>query len=58
MAELNDPVEAPDVALTRLEAALDRIGRSARPAPPPSELAVRLDTLIARVRGALDEATA
>jgi hypothetical protein len=67
MAESNEPVEPPDAAMTRLEAALDRIERSARPgarleADPAAQLeesavAARLDTLIMHLRSALAEAT-
>jgi hypothetical protein len=66
MAERDEPVEAPEMAMTRLEAALERIERSAKPAgaaPPASgadqsEVAARLDTLITTLRNALAEATA
>jgi hypothetical protein len=65
MAETDEPVEAPDAAMARLEAALDRIERNAKPvgpsaipAPPDdSVLAVRLDNLITTLRNALAEAT-
>jgi hypothetical protein len=64
MAEKDEPVEAPDAAMTRLEAALERIERSAKPAVQPappldqSEVAARLDSLIITLRNALAEATA
>ena len=60
MAELDEPVEAPEVALTRLEAALERIERGAKPLPPVADsvLAARLDALIGTLRAALAEATA
>jgi hypothetical protein len=58
MSETNEPFEAPDVAMTRLEAALERIERSAKPAPvDQSVVAARLDGLIAHLRNALAEAT-
>jgi len=63
MAERDAPVESPEEAMTRLEAALDRIERSAKPAgqaaAPADEsvLAARLDTLITTLRNALAEAT-
>jgi hypothetical protein len=64
MAESDEPVEAPDMAMTRLEAALERIERSAKPAAPAavalrdeSVIAARLDTLITTLRNALAEAT-
>ena len=56
MAESDEPVEAPEVAMTRLEAALERIERSAKPADQ-SVVAARLDGLIAHLRAALAEAT-
>ena len=56
MAESDEPVETPDAAMTRLEAALDRIERSAKPVDQ-SEIAARLDTLITHLRNALTEAT-
>jgi hypothetical protein len=56
MAESDEPVETPDAAMTRLEAALDRIERSAKPVEQ-SEIAARLDTLITHLRNALTEAT-
>ncbi len=56
MAELDEPVEAPDAAMARLEAALERIERSAKPADP-SIVAARLDALITTLRNALAEAT-
>jgi len=54
------------MAMTRLEAALERIERSAKPAgaalpasgADQSEVAARLDTLITTLRNALAEATA
>ncbi len=66
MAERDEPVEAPDAAMTRLEAALERIERSAKPAVSAvaapgldqSEVAARLDSLITTLRNALAEATA
>jgi hypothetical protein len=65
MAERDEPIESPEAAMTRLEAALDRIERSAKPAgqtaiaAPADEavLAARLDTLITTLRNALAEAT-
>ncbi len=64
MAELDEPVEGQEEALSRLEAALDRIERNAKPAPsaeaPATDaamIAARLDTLIAQLRNALAEAT-
>jgi hypothetical protein len=58
MAESDEPVEAPEVAMTRLEAALERIERSAKPTPVDQSLvAERLDGLITRLRAALAEAT-
>jgi hypothetical protein len=64
MAESDEPVEAPDEAMTRLEAALERIERSAKPAAPSavaqldeSVIAARLDSLITTLRNALAEAT-
>ncbi len=66
MAESDEPVETPDAAMTRLEAALERIERSAKPAgyavaasgPDQSEVAARLESLITTLRNALAEATA
>ena len=59
MTELDEPVEAPEVAMTRLEAALGRIERSAKPAAPETTaIAARLDALITQLRSALDEAVA
>ena len=55
----DDPAEA----MTRLEAALERIAQLAQPAvaasggsPATAEAAYRLDTLIAQLRGAVGEA--
>ena len=56
-----DETDDPDIAAARLEAALERIAQAAAaprtPAPEPRDttaLAERLDTLIERVRDALD----
>jgi predicted trehalose synthase len=59
MAELDEPVEGQEEALSRLEAALDRIERHARPVPvtDAAVIAARLDTLIDQLRNALAEAT-
>jgi hypothetical protein len=59
MAELDEPVEGHEEALSRLEAALDRIERHAKPVPPTDAavIAARLDTLIDQLRNALAEAT-
>jgi hypothetical protein len=65
MAESDEPVEAPEEAMARLEAALERIERSAKPAdlslaavrPNESVIAARLDKLITTLRNALAEAT-
>jgi hypothetical protein len=62
-----DELEDPDAAAARLEAALERIARltaiqpAAIPAPGPDtdlsvpEIAERLDSLIGRLRAALDK---
>ena len=62
-----DELEDPDAAAARLEAALERIARltALQPAPNPAslpdtdlsvpEIAERLDSLIGRLRAALDK---
>ena len=65
-AAMADEPEDPDAAADRLEAALERIARSATIPPPPNqpadehdaklsipEIAERLDSLISRLRAAL-----
>ncbi len=57
-----DETDDPEIAASRLEAALERIARRAAVQPVgdaiqdalPAELAGRLDGLIERLRGALD----
>jgi hypothetical protein len=58
MAERDEPAEAPNEHLDRIEAALDRIAAVKRQPPPArgesdSIIAARLDGLIARLRDAL-----
>jgi hypothetical protein len=66
-ADMADELEDPDAAAARLEAALERIARltAIQPAPNPApvpdtdlsipEIAERLDSLIGRLRAALDK---